>query len=122
MYPTEKKFLNGAQTPLHRAAENGSRQKIFQLSRAGWLLFVQDHECLTALNVFNQNHPPYLCNEIYANRAPHISEEVIDESLGRELLQAAMSGQVDVVQDLLTCGVNAMFANKRRPVGLIQSS
>ena len=109
--PPQEKILNGTQTPLHRAAQNGDLERLVQLFEAKWSLFVQDHEGLTALDVFNQSQDPYFCNALRARLAPKTPEKATNEKHGQKLLQAATRGQVDVVRDLLAQGVGAMFVD-----------
>ena len=111
--PPQKKILNGTQTPLHRAARNGDTKRLVQLFEAKWPLFVQDHEGQTALDVFKQTQKYYLCTTDLCKRlAPKTTEKATNGEQGRKLLQAATKGQVDVVLDLLTLGVNAMFVDE----------
>lgn len=105
------RILNGTQTPLHRAAQKGDLGRLVQLFEAGWSLFVQDHEGLTALDVFNQSQDRYSCDALRARLAPKTPDKATNERQGQKLLQAATRGQVDVVPELLSQGVDAMFVD-----------
>ncbi|KAL9121112.1 MAG: hypothetical protein Q9187_002336 [Circinaria calcarea] len=110
--PLQRKILNGTQTPLHRAAQNGDTERLVQLFEAKWSLFVQDHEGLTALDVFKQSQKRSLYDYLCTRLAPKTIEKTTNGEQGRKLLQAATRGQTDVVLDLLTQGVNAMFVSE----------
>lgn len=109
--PPQGRILNGTQTPLHRAAQKGDLERLVQLFEAGWSLYVQDHGGLTALDVFNQSQDRYSCDALRARLAPKTPDKATNERQGQKLLQAATRGQVDVVQELLAQGVDAMFVD-----------
>ena len=109
--PSQENTLNGTQTPLHRSAHKGDSERLVQLFEAGWPLFVQDHEGLTALDVFKQSQTGYSYDDLRARLAPKSPEKATNPEQGQKLLQATRSGRVDVVRDLLAQGVDAMFAN-----------
>lgn len=110
--PPRKKILNGAQTPLHRAARAGNLARLVQLFEFGWSLFVQDHNGQTAIDVFNQSQDRYACEMLQKRLAPKPPTKPTDELQCQKLLQAATEGQVEVVQELLTQGVDPMSVDK----------
>ena len=110
--PPKRKILNGTQTPLHRAAQNGDLERLVQLFEAKWPLFVQDHEGLTALDVFKQSQEGYWYDSLCTRLAPKTSEKATNEEQGQKLIEAAKKGEVDVVKGLLAQGVDAMFVDE----------
>lgn len=107
----QPKILNGTGTPLHRAAQNGNLERLIQLFEFGWSLSVQDHKGQTALDVFEESKPSYLYAALREGLAPKTLEKVTDDNQGWKLLQAAISGQVELVQDLLAQGVDIMLVD-----------
>lgn len=108
--PPPRRILNGAQTPLHRSALKGDLGRLRQLYEAGWSLYVQDPEGLTALDVFGQAHSAYLRDALRA-LGPEPPRNVTNKDQGRRLLEAASRGHLDMVRELLAQGVDAMFVD-----------
>lgn len=112
----QRKILNGAWTPLHRAAQNGDSDRIIQLFEAGWSLYVQNHKGQTALDVYKKTQHRVLYENLCERLAPKLPGKNADE----RLVLAAKEGQVEKVINLLSEGVSPMSADKRGCSALCQ--
>lgn len=73
---------------------------------------MQDHNGQTAIDVFNQSQDLYSCEILRKHLAPELPAKTTDGNQCQKLLQAAIEGQVDVVQELLTQGVDPMSVDE----------
>ena len=110
--PPQRKVLNGTQTPLHRAAQKGDLERICQLFEAGWSLYIQDHKGLTAWDVLDRRDDDDFCNTVRERLDPHTPNNTVNEEQGQKLLQAAASGDVERVRNLVAKEVDAMFVDQ----------
>lgn len=110
--PLQGKILNGTQRPPHRAARQGDLDRLCKLNDIGWPLSVQDHEGLTALDIFNRTQQPSACETLSARLAPRIPKSAATNEQGEGLLKAAGAGNVMIVRHLLAQGVDASYVNQ----------
>ena len=106
---SQRKNLNGTETPVHRAAQKGDLDRICQLFETGWSMYIQDHKGLTAWDVLGRREEvDYLRGRL----APNTPDNAVNEGQGQELLQAATSGDVERVRNLVAQGVDVMFVDQ----------
>ena len=105
----QRKMLNGTETPLHRAAQKGDLDRIRQLFETGWSMYIQDHKGLTAWDVLGRREE---VDFLRGRLAPNTPDNAVNEEQGQELLQAATSGDVERVRNLVAQGVDVMFVDQ----------
>ncbi|KAL8714063.1 MAG: hypothetical protein Q9225_006638 [Loekoesia sp. 1 TL-2023] len=120
--PPKRKIWNGTQTPLHRAAQKGDLERICQLDKHGWSLYIQDHEGLTTWDVSNRTQNPTFCENLRARLAPKTSEKAANEEQGQKLLEAAGSDNINLVRSLLAQEADVMFLDKRNCSALYRAA
>ena len=110
--PPQARILNGTQTPLHRASRTGDIVRICELVQVGWSMSVQDHQGLSAWDVFNQTQEPLPRKILHERLIPATSKMAVDDQRGQKLLQAAACGDVSKVRIILAQEVDAMFVDQ----------
>ncbi|KAL8751038.1 MAG: hypothetical protein Q9184_006202 [Pyrenodesmia sp. 2 TL-2023] len=118
--PPQPRILNGTQTPLHRASRRGDLVRICELVQVGWSMSVQDHEGLSAWDVFNQTQESLPRKSLQERLAPAASMMPVDDQQGQELLQAAARGDVSRVRGILAQGVYAMLFDQKNRSALYE--
>ncbi|KAL8700695.1 MAG: hypothetical protein Q9201_005311 [Fulgogasparrea decipioides] len=120
--PPQARIWNGTQTPLHRASRTGDLGRICELVQVGWSMSVQDHQGLSAWDVFNQTQESWRGKILYERLVPATSKMAVDDQQGQELLQAAAYGDVSKVEGLLAQGVDAMFVDQKNRSALFMAA
>ncbi|KAL8750149.1 MAG: hypothetical protein Q9184_006528 [Pyrenodesmia sp. 2 TL-2023] len=135
-------ILNGTQTPLHRASRMGDLVRICELVEASssidelvqagwsisevvparWSMSGQDHQGLSAWDVFNQTQESLPRKILHKRLVPATSKRAVDDQQGQELLQAAKCGDVSKVRGILAQGVDAMFVDQNNRSALYKAA
>ncbi|KAL8727534.1 MAG: hypothetical protein Q9166_005985 [cf. Caloplaca sp. 2 TL-2023] len=120
--PPQARILNGTQTPLHRASRTGDLERIDELVQVGWSMSVQDHQGLSAWDVFNQTQESSPRQILHERLVPATSKMAVDDQQGQELLQAAACGNFSKVRGILAQGVDAMFVDQENRSALFMAA
>ena len=80
----QRNVLDGAQTPLHRAAQNGDQGRINQLLDVGWPSNIRNHNGLTAWEVLKQTQDSDFCENLRPRLAPTTSNPPENEEQGQK--------------------------------------
>lgn len=103
------RFLNGAQTPLHRAALKEDKRRTTYLLQLGWSIFVQDQSGQTSLDIVRRSADKYFREafSLYLGQG----NAATWENGGIMLLQAAETGDITKVKNLLDNDVSPLLVD-----------
>lgn len=103
--------LNGAQTPLHRAALKADSKRLTDLLSLGWPMFVQDQKGETALDIVRRNADKAF-RESFSLYLGHGNAATLTNR-GIALLKAAEAGDTVTLTDLLDSGVDPLLVDSQ---------
>ena len=102
-------YVNGMQTPLHRAALKADRRRMMALLSSGWHMSVQDQNGETALDIIRRSADKYFRESFKSYLGQGVT--ATNTNQGFALLQAAETDDTLAMKTLLEAGANPMLVN-----------